>query len=131
MRVLDIAVAALALSAAMLAVAHAAVTAENFQLHTTGDLVALCTVTRGESMAIAAIHFCEGFDVGVARTLQSEDAARPNRRPLFCLPNPRPTRDEAATGFVQWARADQQRLSLPPADGVANYLASTYPCSRS
>jgi hypothetical protein len=108
---------------------RAAVTAANFQLHNTGDLVALCSATSADPMATAAIHFCQGFGVGVTRTLEQEDAADPSRHPMFCLPG-NLTRNQATTEFVQWANADPSRLAMPATDGIAAFLAAQFPCAR-
>jgi Rap1a immunity proteins len=108
---------------------RAAVTAADFQLRNTGDLVALCSATSADPMATAAVHFCEGFGVGVTRVLQQEDAADPSRRPMFCLPG-NMTRDQGVVEFVRWANADPSRLAMPATDGVAAFLAAQFPCAR-
>jgi Rap1a immunity proteins len=107
---------------------RAAVTVDDFQLRNTGDLVALCSVTSADPMATAAIHFCQGFGVGVTRTLEQEDAADPSRRRMFCL-TAGVTRNQATANFVRWANADPSRLSMPATDGVAAFLAAQYPCA--
>lgn len=62
-------------------------------LRTTGDLVALCGVTRSDPNAIAAIHFCEGYLVGLDHF--SEVTGRPFRGTLYCPPpNVDLTRDQ-------------------------------------
>ncbi len=108
---------------------RAAVTAANFQLRNTADLVALCSATSSDPMATAAVHFCEGFGVGVTRVLQQEDAADPSRRPMFCLPS-NMTRNQGVAEFVRWANADPSRLAMPATDGVAAFLAAQFPCAR-
>jgi hypothetical protein len=107
-----------------------AVTADNFQLRNTGDLVALCSAAPSDPMGTAAVNFCSGFGVGVVRVLQEEDAADRSHQPMFCLPNPGPTRNQAIASFVHWANADPSRLTMPATDGVASFLASQYPCGR-
>ena len=107
----------------------AAVTAAEFQLRNTGDLAALCSAAPSDPMATAAIHFCQGFGVGVTRVLEQEDAAAPSRKPMFCLPRTL-TRNQASMEFVRWANADPSRLSMPATDGVAAFLAAQYPCAH-
>ncbi|HET6183075.1 MAG TPA: Rap1a/Tai family immunity protein [Acetobacteraceae bacterium] len=107
--------------------ASAAVSQETFLVRTTGDLVALCSASPSDPLYVAAIHFCEGFGVGVFRTLEQEDAADPAHR-LFCMTEPVPSRDAATASFVRWANTDPSRLSEPPEDGIADYLAHKYPC---
>lgn len=107
---------------------RSAVTETNFLLRNTGDLVALCSATPTDRMSTAALNFCHGFGIGVVRVLQEEDAARPARRPMFCLPTSGPSRNQAIAEFVQWADADPSRLAMPATDGIAAFLAAQYPC---
>src|SRR3954463_2574444 len=123
-------VSALALYATLcVGSARAAVTEDNFNLHNTGDLIALCSAAQSDPLYTAATNFCHGFAVGVFRVLQEEDAARRSGR-LFCVPTPAPTRNEAIATFVQWARGDISRMHLSPADGVAAFLSEQYNCPR-
>ena len=108
----------------------AAVSPNDFQAHTTGQLVALCSAPPTDPLATPAVNFCHGFTVAVARVLQEEDAANPGTRPMFCLPANGVSRNQAITQFVQWASADPSRMSMPATDGVAGFLATNYPCSR-
>lgn len=116
------------LAIAIPSTSRAAVAAADFQLRNTGDLVALCSATPADPMATAAIHFCQGFGVGVTRVLEQTDAAD-RSRPMFCLPSGL-TRNQATADFVRWANADPSRLAMPATDGVAAFLAAQYPCAR-
>src|SRR3982751_7146616 len=78
---------------------HAAVTEDTFMLHNTGDLVDLCSAAQSDAMYTAAVNFCHGFTVGVFRVLQEQNQAHA-KSPLFCLPNPLPSRSEGIAGFV-------------------------------
>jgi len=109
--------------------AQAVVTADDFLVRNTGDLIELCSAAPSEAMYTAASNFCHGFAVGVFRVLQEEDAARRTNH-LFCQPNPAPTRNEAILNFVRWAKVDASRMMLPPADGIATFLSQQYPCPR-
>lgn len=109
-------------------IGHAAVTEDSFLVRTTSDLVDLCSASPSEPMGTAALNFCHGFGVGVYRTLQEVDAAR--RDHMFCMPNPAPTRTEALTAFIQWAKASPDQLSRQPQDGIAQFLSVQYPCGR-
>jgi hypothetical protein len=108
----------------------AAVSNDDFLAHTTGQLVALCSAAPADPLATSARNFCHGFTVAVARVLQEQDAANPDTRPMFCLPAKGVSRNQAISEFVQWASADPSRMSMPAADGVAGFLAATYPCSQ-
>jgi Rap1a immunity proteins len=108
---------------------QAAVTEDDFQLRSSGDLADLCSAAQPDPMYTAASNFCHGFAVGVFRVLQEEDTARKATH-MFCLPPQTPTRNEAIAGLVQWIRADNSRMALPPADAIAAYLSQQYPCAR-
>jgi hypothetical protein len=106
--------------------AQAAVTEDQFQMRSTGDLVALCSAEKADPYMTAAANFCHGFAVGVFQTLTAEQAARRNRQ--FCVTEPMPTRNEAIASYVTWAKADPARLTLRPADSILAYLIETQPC---
>ena len=109
----------------------AAVTEDQFHLRNLGDLIALCSATQSDPLYTAASNFCHGFAVGVVQTLEKEEAAARRSRPLFCLPTPMPSRNEAVASFVRWAQANPGQMSEPAPDGVAAYLSQQYPCSVS
>jgi Rap1a immunity proteins len=98
-----------------------------FRIATTGDLVRLCEAEPTDSTGIAALHFCHGFAVGAYQYHQIAAAAE-NKPPLFCEPNPRPTRNEAVAGFVSWAKQNPKAMETPPVEGIFRYLAQRYPC---
>jgi hypothetical protein len=98
-----------------------------FRITTTGDLVRLCEAEPTDSTGIAALHFCHGFAVGAYQYHQIAAAAE-NKPPLFCEPNPRPTRNEAVAGFVSWAKQNPKAMETPPVEGIFRYLAQRYPC---
>lgn len=124
-----------ALAAAALLTATAAASAQttqapperDFQVRTTSDLVRLCEAKPVDPTGIAALHFCQGFAVGAYQYHQIAVAAE-QRRPLFCAPNPPPTRNEAIAGFVAWARQNPNQLNTPPVEGMFRFLAQQYPC---
>lgn len=98
-----------------------------FQVRTTGDLVRLCEAVPNSTTGIAALHFCHGFTVGAYQYHQIVSAAE-NKRPLFCPPNPMPSRDEAVAGFIAWAQKNPGQMDTPPVEGMFRYLAQRYPC---
>ena len=55
----------IALLIAFPSVARANVAEENFVLDTTADLIALCGVDAADPNAMAAIHMCHGYFVGL------------------------------------------------------------------
>jgi hypothetical protein len=119
---------ALILALAMLpTAAPAATTQDNFLLRTAGDLVAVCSPAQDDPLMAAAVGFCEGFAVGVYRTLEETQAGF--RAKLFCMPTPGPTRSQAITSFVAWVQANPAVASGAPGDAILRYLVQTYPCA--
>ena len=105
---------------------HAA-TEANFSAGTTADLVELCTAAPDNAIGTAAVNFCEGFAQGaVLVEMQNQAAFRGPK--LFCLPNPPPSRNEAMTEFVNWARSSPDRLGQSSTDGLFRFLSERYPC---
>jgi hypothetical protein len=100
-----------------------------FLVTTTGDLVRLCEATPTNPTGIAALHFCHGFAVGAYQYHQIAAAAE-KKPPLFCEPNPRPSRNEAIASFVSWAKQNPEAMNTPPVEGIFRYLAQRYPCRR-
>jgi hypothetical protein len=106
-----------------------AVTTENFQVKDTQDLVDLCAVQRGDAVAVQAIHFCQGYLIGVYHYHQALTSGR-GQRAIFCPTGPLPTRDEAVSMFVTWGRAHPQYMSEPAVDGLFRWAVETWPCPR-
>jgi hypothetical protein len=108
---------------------HAA-TEPNFGARTTGDLVELCTATPDNGIGTAAVNFCDGFAEGaVAVELQNQAAIRGAK--LFCMPDPPPSRNQAVSEFVAWARSSPDRLAQSSTDGFFRFLSERYPCPAS
>ena len=103
-------------------------TEDNFQLRTTGDLVALCGAQETHSLYTAAQNFCHGFAVGTYRTLVEMQAGLRSRRKLFCMTEPAPTRTAAIAAFLQWTASHNEVLTLEPTDAVLQFLTQQYPC---
>ncbi len=122
-----IAVATLAL---LIPSAADAATEANFEAKTTGDLVALCSATPDNGTGTAAVNFCEGYIQG-AVTVEMLNMAGFRGSKLFCLPNPPPTRSQAVSGFVSWARTTPDRMALSATDGLFRFIAEQYPCRPS
>jgi hypothetical protein len=122
----------LAGAAALLLAAGAAsaqVTKQNFMLRTTGDLVALCGVSRDDPNAAAAIHFCHGYYVGVDHF--AELTGRPFRNVLYCPPEGlKLTRDEVLGMLVGWHRRNPQFAAEAPVEGVYRWASATWPCKK-
>jgi hypothetical protein len=107
-----------------------AATEANFGPTTTGDLVELCTATPDNGIGTAAVNFCEGFAQGAVLVELQNMAAFRGPKP-FCMPNPPPTRNEALSEFVNWARASPDRMAASSTDGLFRFLSERYPCTQS
>ena len=105
---------------------RAAVTEANFHMQTAGDLVALCSPDQGDPLAVAAVNFCHGFAVGVYQTLSEQQAAM--RQKLFCAPEPTPSRNQAIADFISWVKGNPSAMAERPADAIADYLITRFPC---
>jgi hypothetical protein len=103
-------------------------TEDNFQLSTTGDLVALCSAGPSDPMMTAAVNWCHGFMVGTYRVLALEEMKE--KRKVFCMPTPAPNRNDAVAGFVTWAKANPSWTGRSPSDSVLGYLEASFPCRR-
>ena len=109
--------------------ASAQVTPQNFLLRTTGDLVALCGVSRDDPNAAAAIHFCHGYYVGIDHS--AEILGRPLRGVLYCPPDGlQLTRDQVLGMVVAYHRKNPQFASEAPVEGVIRWAAATWPCKK-
>jgi|SRR6516162_466229 hypothetical protein len=107
-----------------------AATEANFDAKTTGDLVALCSATPDNGVGTAALNFCEGYIQG-AVTVEMLNMVAFRGSKLFCLPNPPPTRSQAISGFVNWARTAPDRMTQSATDGLFRFISEQYPCSPS
>jgi hypothetical protein len=119
----------LTLLAAMTALplgARAAVTEDSFQLRSAADLAALCSAQPTERLYSVARNFCEGFALGVYRTLVVQEAAGGVK--TFCMPTPMPTRDEAASAYVTYMAGSDAPATGTAEDSVLSFLQHQYPC---
>ena len=108
---------------------HAA-TEANFGPATTADLVELCTAASDNTIGTAAVNFCEGFAQG-AVLVEMQNMAAYRGPKLFCMPNPLPSRNEALSEFVNWARVSPDRMAATSTDGLFRFLSERYPCPPS
>ncbi len=109
--------------------ARAEVTEEHFRIDTTKDLVALCSVDASDPNAVAAIHMCHGYVMGLVHFHIMMDRALEGR--IYCMEGAkRPTRDQAIGMLVIWSRGHPEYDSLEAVDGVVQWAADTYPCSE-
>ena len=125
--------------AGCLAVQAQAATRDNFLARDTQDIIALCSVTPGDSLFTEAIHFCHGYLVG-AFHYQKLFYSRPGFTPLVCVPQPNPSPTETMTEhigvsrtqiiaeYVQWAKNNPEYLKEPIVDTLMKFLIERFPC---
>ncbi len=122
-------VAAFAAAAVLPLQLQAGVTGATLELNTAQDLVDLCSLTDADPNFEGARGFCYGFMSGAGHYHRSANAGK-KAKPLYCLPEPKPSRSEAAKLFIDWARANPQFMSEPPVDGLMRFAAATWPCKK-
>lgn len=100
-----------------------------FEARTTADLAVLCGASPQAPDYAAAIAFCHGFLQGVGQYHAVISQAGSGRTPLFCAPNPPPSRAQVAEAFVAWARANPAFAGDSAVDGLARWASVAYPCA--
>ena len=110
-----------------LAAPATAFTPDDFQLRSGADLVALCSAPASDPLYTAAIHMCHGFAAGAYQTLMAV-TRHEKLQPIICPPTPPPSRNDAIARLVEWTGRNPQFLKEPPAEVVARFLITTFPC---
>jgi len=119
-----------AVVAALLAATSArAVTEANFELRSGADLVALCGVAKDDPMRSLALQMCEGYCVGVYQAILALTTHK-GLQPLFCAPDPPPSRNEAISQFVQWSQNKTEYQGDRPADFLGRFLVEAFACPK-
>jgi hypothetical protein len=123
---------AVVLAGILLAVAPATaqVSEQNFRGGKTSDLAALCGASPQDPLGPTAIAWCHGFMVAAGQYHAELSASGGVHQPIFCLPNPTPTLDEARASFVAWARSNPQHANERAIDGLMRFATQAYPCPR-
>jgi hypothetical protein len=99
-----------------------------FEARTVADLATLCGTPPGTANYAAAIAFCHGFLQGAGQYHAAITQPGSGRRPLFCAPNPPPTRAQVANAFVAWAQANPANAGERAVDGLVRWASTAYPC---
>lgn len=95
---------------------------------TVADLAEVCAIAPGAPEYTAATFYCRGFLSGVGQYHAAMHPVGRGRPPIFCVPDPPPTLDSAARGFVAWAASHPQHAGEAAVDGLMRYAAATWPC---
>ena len=101
----------------------------NFEARTVADLAALCGASPQAADYAIAAAFCHGFLQGAGQYHASITQPGSGNRPVFCVPDPAPTRAQAADQFVAWAARHPDLASQRAVDGLARWAHETYPCA--
>jgi hypothetical protein len=104
-----------------------AVTQETFLIRYTQDLIELCTAPESDPLYIPAISFCHGYLIG-AYHYQVALQVDPKEKPLFCLPDPAPTRQQGIQMFITWTKQNSQYMGEKAVDTIARFLSTQWPC---
>ena len=106
----------------------AAVTRDTFLVRHTQDLVELCTAPETDPLHAPATGFCYGYVVGAYHYYLSEHAG-PDAKPMFCLPEPQPTRQQSVQMFVGWAKQNSQYMGERAVDSLMRWATAQWPCA--
>ena len=111
---------AVAVAAVVASMQTQAITPDNYDVSTTGDLIALCSVSVDDPLYNAAMGFCLGYI----------DAAMDYHEALTC-PDTKVAREEVVGAFVDWSNHNAQYLEVEtPVQGVMRAAAEKWPCPR-
>lgn len=106
-----------------------AVMDDSFLVRNALDIVTLCSVAKEDPLHTAAANFCHGYVVGAYHYYRAMTTGQdPDRQPLFCLPDPQPSRDEAIRAFVAWAHAAPQYNNEPAVETLFKFAIERWPC---
>ena len=106
----------------------AQVAEQTFRGGRTSDLAALCGASERDALGQAALGTAKAIFVATGQYHRALSAEGGVHRPIFCLPNPSPTFDQARSSFVAWARNNPQHGSERAIDGLTRFAAEAYPC---
>lgn len=107
-----------------------AVDKTDFKAKTTQNLINLCTASEDDPQYAEAIHFCHGYLVGAFHFYKAEHGSD-NENPLFCLPDPKPTRNKAIAMFIDWAQKHGEYMTELPVETEFRFLTDQWPCQAS
>lgn len=104
------------------------VTSKDFEVQTTRNLINLCTVSQRDPLYNQAINFCHGYLVGAFHYYAVANEG-PKATKLVCMPEKRPSRNQAVQMFVDWALAHPQYMNEKPVETEFRFLMETWPCT--
>ena len=105
-----------------------AVTEKDFEAKTAQELVNLCSASPDDPMYHQAVNFCHGYFVGAFHYYEAMSSG-PKGVKFVCLPDPRPSRNEAINMIVEWVQAHPQYLTETPVEAQFRFMMQKWPCS--
>jgi hypothetical protein len=104
-------------------------TEEHFVVRNTQDIIDVCATATTDPIYTAAINFCQGYLVG-AYHYQEALYNGPGLKPVVCLPDPKPTRNEGIAKYLEWAKAHPEYAKDRAVETFSKFLAETWPCKK-
>ena len=104
-----------------------AVSEKDFEANTAQDLVNLCSASPDDPMYHQAINFCHGYFVGAFHYYEAMSSG-PKGVKFVCLPDSRPSRNEAINMIVEWVQANPQYLKETPVEAQFRFMMQKWPC---
>jgi hypothetical protein len=106
-----------------------AITPDNYDVSTTGDLIALCSVSVDDPLYNAAMGFCLGY-IDAAMDYHEALTAGGKYDAVAC-PDTKVAREEVVGVFVDWSNHNAQYLEVEtPVLGVMRAAAEKWPCPK-
>jgi hypothetical protein len=119
---------AIALAAVLASTAALAAPPAGKHVETTGELIALCSVSTDDPSYAAAMGFCMGY-IDAALDYHAALTSGKNFRAIVC-PDPEVTREEVVAVFLDWSRSNPQYgRTGPPVESVMRAVYEKWPCS--
>ena len=106
-----------------------AVDAKDFEAQTTKNIINLCTASPDDPLYHQAINFCHGYLVGAYHYYESSTSGKEGFQ-LFCMPDPKPSRNESIDMFIDWALKHQHYWGEPPVETEFRFLMDKWPCNK-
>ena len=120
---------AVAVTAVVASMQTQAITPDNYDVSTTGDLIALCSVSVDDPLYNAAMGFCLGY-IDAAMDYHEALTAGGKYDAVAC-PDTKVAREEVVGVFVDWSNHNAQYLEVEtPVLGVMRAAAEKWPCPK-
>lgn len=119
---------ATALAAVVISSAAHAVPPAGKHVDTTGDFIAVCSVSTDDPAYAAAMGFCLGY-IDAALDYHAALTAGEKFKPIVC-PDPAVTREELVAVFLDWSKTNPQSVGTgSPVENLMRALYEKWPCS--